>query len=59
MRVQWTYHGRVSSEVDSSGIPVGLSKEKKGIIAEKILPGCKCKLTPIRLFISITVVGVS
>ena len=59
MRVQWTYHGRVSSEVDSSGIPVGLLKEKKGIIAEKMLPGGKSKFSPIGQFISITVVEMS
>ena len=60
MSVQWTYHGRVSSEVDSSGIPVGLLKEKKGIIiAEKMFLGGKSKFSPIGQFISITVVEMS
>ena len=59
MRVKWTYHGQVSSEVDSSGIPVGLLKEKKGIITEKMFPGGKSKFSPMEQFISITVVEMS
>ena len=47
MRVRLTHHGRVSSEVDSFGIPVDFLKEKKCIIVKKMFPG---------LFISITVV---
>ena len=59
MRVRLTHHGRVSSKVDSSGIPVGFLKEKKGIIAKKMFPGGKSKFSPIGLFISITVVEMS
>ena len=49
--MKWTYHGQVSSEVDSSGIPVGLLKEKKGIITEKMFLQSKSKFSPIEQFI--------
>ena len=59
MHVKWIEHGRVSSVVNSFGIPVVFFKRKIGVVTEKMFLQGKSKFSPIETFVSITVVEMS
>ena len=55
MLMNWIYHGRISSVVDSSAIPVSFLKEA-GITKKMFLQG-KSKFSPKEQFLSIVKVS--